>query len=233
MGCTFRRYGHMKLPCNAYVPKPHNLFNFTGLQFQIFCGYQRTSTCPYKCQSLLFPMVQVPHPKVVGFMRYGHTKLSMRHTKHSLLQGLATPNVMGMSPCLNMFLWTSIPVVSNGTSSMSIEERVQEIQSHNFTNLHQNHETWSNSWAHSSISDGDVTILLHTLTNFNSCCIQRYKSHVHTSQKMLPFRRYDCTKLPMRAKTTKHAKLHGLIAPNLMGCYPIIRKFSESTETDL
>ena len=94
----------MKLPCNAYVPKPHNLFNFTGLQFQIFCGYQRTSTCPYKCQSLLFPMVQVPHPKVVGFVRYGHTKLSMRHTKHSLLQGLATPNVMGMSPCLNMFL---------------------------------------------------------------------------------------------------------------------------------
>ena len=24
-------------------------------------------------------------------------------TKHSLLQGLTTPNVMGMSPCLNMF----------------------------------------------------------------------------------------------------------------------------------
>ena len=37
------------------------------------------------------------------------------------------------------------------------------------------------SLAHSSICDGDVTILLHTLTNFDPCCIQRYKSHVHRS----------------------------------------------------
>ena len=102
-------------------------------------------------------------------------------TKHSLLQGLTTPNVMGMSPCLNMFLETSIPAVSNGTSSMSIEERVQEIQSHKFTHLHQNHKTWLISWAHSSISDGGVTTLLHMLINFNPCCIQRYKSHVHRS----------------------------------------------------
>ena len=101
--------------------------------------------------------------------------------KHSLFQGLTTPNVMGMSPCLNMFLKTSIPAVSNGTSSMSIGERVQEIQSHKCVHLHQNHETWSNSWAHSSISKGDVTTLLHIYINFNPCCIQRYKFHVHRS----------------------------------------------------
>ena len=53
---------------------------------------------------------------------------------------------------------------------------------HKFTHLYQNHETWLNSWAHSSISDGDVTILLHTLTNFHPCCIQQYNSHVHRSQ---------------------------------------------------
>ena len=44
---------------------------------------------------------------------------------------------------------------------MSIEKRVQEILSHKFTNLHQNHETWLISQAHSSTSDGDVTTLLH------------------------------------------------------------------------
>ena len=44
-----------------------------------------------------------------------------------------------------------------------------------------NHKTWLISLAHSSISDGGVTTLLHTLINFNPCCIQRYKSHVHRS----------------------------------------------------
>ena len=59
--------------------------------------------------------------------------------------------------------------------------RVQEIQSHKFIHLHQNQETWLNSWTHSSISDEDVTTLLHVYINFNPCCIQRYKSHVHRS----------------------------------------------------
>ena len=41
--------------------------------------------------------------------------------------------------------------------------------------VHQNRETWLMSWAHSSISHGDDTILLHTLINF---CIQQCKSDV-------------------------------------------------------
>ena len=48
------------------------------------------------------------------------------------------------------------------------------------TRVHQNHEKWFISRAHSSISDGDLTLLLHTLIHFNLCCIQRFKSHVHT-----------------------------------------------------
>ena len=43
----------------------------------------------------------------------------------------------------------------------------------------QNHEKWYISLAHSSISDGNVTILLHILMNFNLCCMQRFKSHGH------------------------------------------------------
>ena len=35
------------------------------------------------------------------------------------------------------------------------------------------------SRAHSSISDGDITILLDTLINFNLCCIQQFESHVY------------------------------------------------------
>ena len=66
------------------------------------------------------------------------------------------------------------------------------VCSHKFTHLYQNHETWLNSWVHSSISDGDVTTLLHTLINFNPCCIQPYKSHVHRSHA--GFRRYEVTK---------------------------------------
>ena len=60
---------------------------------------------------------------------------------------------------------------------MSVEGRVQEIQSHKLTHVHQNHEKWFISQAHSSISDGDLTILSHTLINFNLCYIQRFKSH--------------------------------------------------------
>ena len=102
-----------------------------------------------------------------------------RTMKHGLLQGLTAPIVTGMSLCLNMSLSTSTFAVSNGTSFVSVEGRVQEIQSHKFTHVHQNHEKWFISRAHSSISDGDVTILLHTLINFNLCCIQRFKSDVH------------------------------------------------------
>ena len=47
--------------------------------------------------------------------------------------------------------------VSNGTNSMSAEGRVQEMISHKFTHAHQNPETWLILWAHSSISDRDVT----------------------------------------------------------------------------
>ena len=35
------------------------------------------------------------------------------------------------------------------------------------------------SQAHSSTSDGDATIILHTFINFNPCCIQQFKSHVN------------------------------------------------------
>ena len=123
--------------------------------------------------------------------------------------------------------------MSNGTSSMSIEERVQEIQSHKFTHLHQNHKTWLISLAYSSISDGGVTTLLHTLINFNSCCIQRYKSHIHRSYGSgdMIAQSYPCT-----PKTTKHAQLHGLIAPKSDGgCHPhhvrIFRKYRNRSLT--
>ena len=82
-----------------------------------------------------------------------------RTMKHSLLQGLTAPIVM--SPCLNLIFLISFSAVSNGTSSMSIEERVQKIQSQKFT--HQNHETWLTSWVRSSICHADVINLLHTL----------------------------------------------------------------------
>ena len=68
--------------------------------------------------------------------------------------------------------------VSNGTGFMSVKGRVQEIQSHKFTRVHQNHGKWFISWANSSVSDGDVTILLHTCIHFNLCYIQEFKSHV-------------------------------------------------------
>ena len=86
-----------------------------------------------------------------------------------------------MSQYLNRFLETSIFAVSNGTSFMSVEGRVQEIQSHKFTRVHPNHK-WFISRAHSSTSDGDVTIPLHALINFNLCCIQWFKSDVHRSR---------------------------------------------------
>ena len=69
--------------------------------------------------------------------------------------------------------WKSRVRGQTSADSMSIEERVQETQSHKFTHLHQNHETWLISWPHSFISDGHVTTLLHILKNFNPCCIQR------------------------------------------------------------
>ena len=49
----------------------------------------------------------VPKPQHVKFRRLAVSNLlwmSLYFTKHSLPQGLATPNVMRMSPCLNMFL---------------------------------------------------------------------------------------------------------------------------------
>ena len=102
-----------------------------------------------------------------------------RTVKHCLIQGLTAPIVMGMSLCLNMSLYTSVFAASNGTSFVSVEGRVQEIQSHKLTRVHQNHEKWFISRAHSSISGGDVIILLHTIINVNLCCIQRFESHVH------------------------------------------------------
>ena len=63
-----------------------------------------------------------------------------RTMKHGLLQGLTAPIVMGMSQYLNFFFETSIFAVSNGTSFVSVEGRVQEIQSHKFTRVHQNHK---------------------------------------------------------------------------------------------
>ena len=68
-------------------------------------------------------------------------------------------------------------LVTHSTSSMSIGCRVQEIRSHKVRNLYvQNHKTWLISWACSSKSDVDVTVLQHILING---CLQRYKFHVH------------------------------------------------------
>ena len=83
---------------------------------------------------------------------------SYQCVQNGLLQGLTALSAMGMLPCLNTFLETSILVVSNSTSSMFVQGRVQEIQSQKFPHVHQNHETWLISRAHSSISDG-VTYL--------------------------------------------------------------------------
>ena len=98
---------------------------------------------------------------------------------HETRQGPTVPIAMGMSQCLSMSLYTSIFAVSNGTSFVSVEGRVQEIQSHKFTHVHQNHEKWFISRAHSSISYEDVIILLHTRINFNLCSIEQFKSHFH------------------------------------------------------
>ena len=72
-------------------------------------------------------------------------------------------NCDGNVTMLEHVLQTSIFAVSNGTSFKSVEGMLQWIQSHKLTLVHQNHEKWFISWAHSSKSDGDVTILLHTL----------------------------------------------------------------------
>ena len=113
-----------------------------------------------------------------GFRRYGRTKITnaYRTMKYVLLQRLTFPIAMGRSQCLSTSSYTSIFAVSNDTSFVSVEGRVQKIQSHKFTHVHQNHEKWFISRAHSSISDGNVIILLHTLINFNLCCIQQFQS---------------------------------------------------------
>jgi len=69
---------------------------------------------------------------------------------------------------------------SHGASLMSIACRVREICQHEFTHTNQIDEIWLNSGAHSSKSDGDVTLFLHILLNLNLCCIQRCTSHVHS-----------------------------------------------------
>ena len=53
------------------------------------------------------------------------------------MEGLTVLIVMEMSQSLNTSLETS---VSNGTSFVYVEGRVQEIPSHKFTLVHQNHE---------------------------------------------------------------------------------------------
>ena len=50
-----------------------------------------------------------------------------RTMKHDLLQGLTAPILTGMLLTI---------AVSNGTSFVSVEGRVQEIQSHKFTRVH-------------------------------------------------------------------------------------------------
>ena len=73
-------------------------------------------------------------------------------------------------------------------------------------------KSWNIVEAHSSISDGNVTTLLHTLINFNPCCIQKYKSYVHRSHA--GFRSYqniNCT---------------GFSSKSIMGMSPLhVRKY--------
>ena len=84
-----------------------------------------------------------------------------------------------VSPYLNMFLYTSIFAVSNSTSFVSVDGRIQEIQSRKFTHVHQNHE---NGLFHRLTAPYLMEMsqyVLHTVINFNLCCIQRFRSHVH------------------------------------------------------
>ena len=104
---------------------------------------------PYSisCMSLSYRVQEIWSHKITN---------AYRTMKHGLLQGLTAAIMNGMSQYLNTFLETSIFAVSNGTHFVSVEGRVQKIQSHKFTCVHQ---ILFISWAHSSTSDGDVTIL--------------------------------------------------------------------------
>ena len=135
------------------------------------------------CTSATLPMLGTSHTQLctIGYINstvqeiWSHKITNAYRTmKHGLLQGLTVQIVMGMSLCLNTSLWTSIFAVSNGTSFLSVDGRVQKIQSR--TKIIEM-VYFMGSQLH--ISDGDVTILLHTLINFNLCCIQWFKSHVH------------------------------------------------------
>jgi len=55
----------------------------------------------------------------------------------------------------------------------------QRLNPHTILHVKWNYETL-NSGAHSSKSDEVVTTFLHNLLNRNLCCIQWYKSHVHS-----------------------------------------------------
>ena len=96
-----------------------------------------------------------------------------RTMKHGLLQGLTAPNWMHSWTHLYKPWSLLCPVVQ--VPCLQREEFRRYCHTHLPIYVHQNRETWLMSWAHSSISHGDDTILLHTLINF---CIQQCKSHV-------------------------------------------------------
>ena len=86
---------------------------------------------------------------------------------------------------------------------------VQEIWSHNV--YVQNYETWLVSWACSSKSNVDVTVLQHILINANLCCLSWYKLYVHKLHRSADM----VTKLSMHPEPL-NILLQGLTTPNVM-----------------
>ena len=98
-----------------------------------------------------------------GFRKYMHTSLPMhvhQVMKNSLFHGLTAPYLIGMSQCFYIpYKHQSIYAASNGTSLMSIGDKVQEIWLHKVTYANQNHKIWLTSRANSSKSNGISPIM--------------------------------------------------------------------------
>ena len=110
-------------------------------------------------------------------------------------------NCDGDVTILEHVLQTSIFAVSNDTSFVSVEGKVQEIQSLKFTNVHQNHKN--------GLYHGLIAPHLMGMSEYFYISLKTSIFAASNGSSLMSIggrvRRYDWTKLPMCTKTTKHS----------------------------